>query len=194
MNADIILAGVGGQGILSVAEIMADVAVLEENEVKYCETHGMAQRGGSVMAHLRIADHPIHSDLIPRGVADMILSLEPLEALRYLEFLGPTGMIVTAAECVHNFDNYPDEERLLAHLHALPQTCVVEAETLARRAGSTLAANMVMAGAASRHLALDPALIETRIAQYFARKGPRVVEVNLSAFRLGREVPSSVAA
>jgi len=194
MNADIIIAGVGGQGILSVAGLLADVAVTEGNEVKYCETHGMAQRGGSVMAHLRIADHTIHSDLIPRGVADMVLGMEPLEALRYFPWLGPEGMIVTASNCVLNFDNYPDEERLLTHLRTLPRCVLVDAEGLARRAGSVYTANVVMTGAASRFLGLDPENIESRIEALFTGKGPQVVAANREAFRLGREVTAEAVA
>jgi indolepyruvate ferredoxin oxidoreductase beta subunit len=192
MKCDIILAGVGGQGVLSIGAIIAATALKQELTVKQSEVHGMAQRGGAVQAHLRLADRPIHSDLVPMGTADMVVSLEPLESLRYVSFLSPDGFLLTAGDPVRNISNYPDLDALLGDIRALPHARVIEAEALARKAGSGLATNMVMVGAASHHLPLEAAALEKRIAEAFARKGDKIVRINLAAFRYGREAAASV--
>ena len=187
MRTEIVLAGVGGQGVLSMAAIIAEATRREGLHVKQGEVHGMSQRGGSVRAFLRIADWPIHSDLVALGTADMILSLEPIESLRYLAYLRPGGALVTSIDPVENVPGYPDRESVLAMLHKVPRVEVVEAASLAKQAGSPLATNTVMVGAASRHLPLQPEAREAGIREGFAAKGARIVDVNLAAFRLGRE-------
>jgi indolepyruvate ferredoxin oxidoreductase beta subunit len=187
MTFDIILAGVGGQGVLSLSSIIAAAALDHRLAVKQSEVHGMAQRGGAVTAHLRLADRPIESDLVPLGVASMILSLEPLESLRYLEYLAPGGTVVTATEPVANIPNYPPLDELIEAIAALPSSLLVDAAGLARRAGLAKATNMVMAGAASRWLPMPVATIERSIEARFVRKGEAVVQRNLAAFRAGQE-------
>ena len=188
MTFDIILAGVGGQGVLSLSSIIAAGAMDDGLFVKQSEVHGMAQRGGAVTAHLRLSDRPIESDLVPLGAASMVLSLEPLESLRYLGYLSPAGTVVTATDPVKNIEDYPPLESVLDSVRALPRSVLVEAAVLARRAGLARATNMVMAGAAAPLLPLDPEAIERRIRAQFARKGDAVVAQNLAAFRAGREV------
>lgn len=192
MKFDIVLAGVGGQGVLSLAGIIAAAALDEKLFVKQSEVHGMAQRGGAVTAHLRLSSRPIESDLIPRGGAAMILSLEPLESLRYLEYLSPAGTVVTATEPV-KMGSYPAYEDLLTAIRSLPQAILVEATMLAKRAGLAQATNVVMAGAASRLLPISPETIERGIRARFARKGENVVDQNLAAFRAGQEVAACTA-
>ncbi|UCF10172.1 MAG: indolepyruvate oxidoreductase subunit beta [Candidatus Bipolaricaulota bacterium] len=188
MKQDVILAGVGGQGLLSAAAIIGDAAVHRGLHVKQAEVHGMAQRGGAVESHLRIADGTIHSDLIARGSADVILALEPMEALRYVPYLAPAGTIVTAGSPVENVDSYPDLDALLEALRAAAPTLVVDAAGLAREAGSARSANMVVAGAGAPLLALTKDELEAAIERLFAAKGQDVVETNVKAFRLGFEV------
>jgi indolepyruvate ferredoxin oxidoreductase, beta subunit len=187
MTYDIILAGVGGQGVLSVSAIIAASAMKEGLFVKQSEVHGMSQRGGAVLANLRLADAPIASDLIPLASAAMILSMEPLESLRYLQFLAADGAVVTSINPVVNILNYPDLEGLLAHVRALPLSRLVDGEKLARAAGSARATNMVMVGAASHRLPVRVETLEHFIETTFAAKGEKVVETNLKAFRAGRE-------
>jgi indolepyruvate ferredoxin oxidoreductase beta subunit len=194
MKCDIVLAGVGGQGVLSVAAIIANAALEEGLHVKQSEVHGMAQRGGAVSAHLRIADHPIHSDLVGRGTADLILSVEPLEAFRYFDLLSPDGAVVSATEPFKNIDDYPDAAAVLACLRALPRCVLADAERLARDAGLARAANVVLVGAASRLLPLSPETIEAYLRTAFARKGAQVVEANLRAFRAGRAAAEGAGA
>lgn len=188
MTFDIILAGVGGQGVLSLSSIIAGAALDEGLFVKQSEVHGMAQRGGAVTAHLRLADRPIESDLVPLGVASMILSLEPLEALRYLEYLAADGTVITATQPVANIRDYPPLDSLLEAILSLPRSVLVDAAGLARQAGLAKATNMVMAGAASRWLPIGPATIERSIEARFASKGRTVVDQNLAALRAGQEV------
>jgi indolepyruvate ferredoxin oxidoreductase beta subunit len=188
MTFDIILAGVGGQGVLSLSSIIAAAALDEGLSVKQSEVHGMAQRGGAVTAHLRLADHPIESDLIPLGCASMILSLEPLESLRYLEYLAPDGTVITAMQPVANIPAYPSLEALRDAISTLPNSVLVDAAGLARLAGLGKATNMVMAGAAAPLLPIRLATLERSIEARFARKGRTVVDQNLAALGSGREV------
>lgn len=186
MKFDIILAGVGGQGVLSVGAIIASSAMQEGLAVKQSEVHGMSQRGGAVLAHLRIADAPIASDLVPLGAASMILSMEPLESLRYLKHLSSTGAIITSVDPVRNISDYPDLQELLTKIRGIPGAVLVESERLARQAGSARATNMVMVGAASDRLPIKVKTMEHFIESLFSSKGAQVVETNLKAFRAGR--------
>ena len=187
MKFDIILAGVGGQGVLSVSAIIASSAMKEGLYVKQSEVHGMSQRGGAVLANLRLGSAPVASDLIPRRAASMILSMEPLESLRYLQYLQPDGALITSTNPLVNIPDYPDLETLLAKIRTLPRATLVDGEHLARTAGSARATNMVMVGAASHRLPVKVETLEQFIQDLFAAKGPKVVETNLKAFRAGRE-------
>ena len=193
MRKDIVLAGVGGQGVLSVAAIIAEAARRTGLFVKQAEVHGMSQRGGAVQAFLRLADSPIRSELVGEGTADMILGLEPLESLRYVHYLHPDGLLVTAIDPVENIPDYPDREAVLAMLSKAPHVIAVEAGDLARQAGTHLAANAVMVGAAAHALPLKTATLEACLREGFARKGEKVVEMNLAAFRAGRQAESCVS-
>ncbi len=190
MTFDIILAGVGGQGVLSVSAIIASSAMKEGLAVKQSEVHGMSQRGGAVLANLRLSDHPIASDLIPRGSAALILSMEPLESLRYLEFLSASGTVITATNPVANIADYPPVDDVLAHVRSLPHALTIDAEALARKAGSARATNMVMVGAASPMLPVSFDTIEHFVETLFAGKGANVVEINLRALHAGRAAAS----
>jgi indolepyruvate ferredoxin oxidoreductase beta subunit len=186
MKKDIILAGVGGQGVLSVAAIIAQAALTEGLSVRQSEVHGMAQRGGAVSAHLRLSDTIIASDLAPRGGADLIISMEVLEGLRYAPWLSPEGALVTAAEPVINIGDYPDLSAVLKTIAAFPRNRIVEAAALAREAGLARAVNTVMVGAASPFLPIPGETLENTIAVLFAAKGEAMAEANRRAFRLGR--------
>jgi indolepyruvate ferredoxin oxidoreductase, beta subunit len=186
MTFDVLLCGVGGQGVLSMAALIGQAALERGLQAKQSEVHGMAQRGGAVSAHLRLSTEAIASDLIPRGGADLILGMEPLESLRYVEYLSPSGAVVTATEPVRNIPDYPPLEDVLAKLRALPRARLVTAERLAREAGDPVAVNTVMVGAAADLLPLEPAEIVARIERQFARKGEWALKVNRGAFEAGR--------
>lgn len=186
MKQDIILAGVGGQGILSIAFVIDNAALKQGLHFKQAEVHGMAQRGGAVQSHLRISDKPLFSDLIPRGAADMILSVEPMECLRYLDYLSPGGIVVTSRSPFVNIPDYPDLEKVLAAIEKVDHKWLVDAENLAKEAGSPKMQNMVMLGAASPHLILDESNLKAFIRVLFAARGEKMVEMNLKAFDLGR--------
>ena len=192
MKYDIIVAGVGGQGTLSVSSIIASAAMSEGLAVKQSEVHGMSQRGGGVVTNLRLSDKPISSDLIARGSASMILSIEPLEGLRYLPYLSPDGTLVSSTNPVVNIPDYPELDALLRTIRELPHSVLVDGEKIARRSGSIRATNVVMVGAASRLLPIKPENIEHFIQKSFGSKGERVVEANLTAFRAGREAANLV--
>ncbi len=186
MKKDIILAGVGGQGILSIATIIGEAAINENLYIKQAEVHGMSQRGGDVQSNLRLSSDPIASDLIPKGGADLIISLEPMEALRYLPYLKQEGWIVTNSTPFINIENYPDMEALKGRLNALPQVVMLDVEQLAKEVGAPLqAANMVLLGAAIPMLDISLETIEAGVKRIFGRKGEEVVEKNLAAVRAG---------
>jgi len=186
-KTDIILAGVGGQGILSVAATIGEAAVRCNLYLKQAETHGMSQRGGEVQSHLRISEHPIASDLIPRGAADIILSSEPMESLRYLPYLNANGYLITSSNSFVNIPNYPDVDTIIARIKALPHYVLVDADELAKSAGSLRASNMVMLGAASPFLITPFEELENGVRTQFERKGADIVDLNLRALRAGRE-------
>ncbi len=193
MKQDIVLAGVGGQGILSIAFVIDNAALRKGLKIKQAEIHGMAQRGGAVQSHLRLSEREVHSDLIPKGQADMILSVEPLETLRYLDYLGPDGYIVTSSTAMVNIPDYPDVDEILVSIRKVQRSIVVDSGELAREAGSGRAQNMVMLGAASSHLILEEADLLEFIEVLLRDRGERMVEINRRAFGLGREAAASIS-
>ena len=188
MKYDIILAGVGGQGVLSLASVIATAAAGAGFKVRQSEVHGMAQRGGAVMAHMRLSDGEIYSDLIGKGTADMVISMEPLESLRYLPWLSPEGILVTSTTPVKNIGNYPEETQIMEALKKLPSVRLVDDKALAKEAGSSRAGNMVIVGAASANLPLDMTHLKKAVDSLFARKGEEVVQTNYKALDLGSRV------
>jgi len=188
---DVILAGVGGQGVLSVAAVIALGAKKNGLSLRQSEVHGMAQRGGAVQAHLRLSDRTIVSDLIGKASADMILSMEPIESLRYLEYLKAEGVLITSSDPVKNIPNYPDLEGIYSRIRSLPSTHLVGAAELAQAAGSARSSNMVMVGAASTYLPVEEKYLLAAIEELFSRKGEKVVETNRKAFQAGRDTQAS---
>lgn len=186
MKIDIILAGVGGQGILSIAATIGLAAVEAGLYLKQSEVHGMSQRGGDVQSHLRLSDREIYSDLIPYGQADMIISVEPMESLRYLPYLSPSGWLITNSTTFVNIPNYPDRDKILETIRNFPRHIILDAEHIAKEIGSARAANMVVLGAATPFLQLDYSLLQNAIRTMFAKKGQDVVHFNLQALEAGR--------
>ncbi|WP_340113106.1 indolepyruvate oxidoreductase subunit beta [Maribellus mangrovi] len=185
MKTDIILAGVGGQGILSIASILGDAALRENLYLKQAETHGMSQRGGAVVSHLRISDFAIAADLIPKGSADLILSVEPMEALRYLPFLAKTGCVVSNVTPVLNVPNYPNIDEVLREIKKQLRFVAIDADKIAAEIGNKRASNVVMLGAAAPFVHIDAEKIEAGIERIFGSKGREVVDLNKKAFQAG---------
>lgn len=186
MKQDIILAGVGGQGILSIATVLGEAALSGGLHIKQAEVHGMSQRGGDVQSNLRLSSEPIASDLIPSGQVDMIMSLEPMEALRYVQELSKDGWIVTSSVPFVNINNYPEKEEVYRHLQAMPHTVMLDVEQLAKEAGAPAqAANMVLLGAAVPMLGFSYDSVKDAVAKVFARKGEEIVTKNIAALEAG---------
>ena len=186
MKQDIILAGVGGQGILSIATVIGSAALEQGLYIKQAEVHGMSQRGGDVQSHLRLSSEPVFSDLIPRGGADLIVSLEPMEALRYIPFLAEDGWIITNTVPFQNIPNYPPLEDVLGELRKFPRLIALDVDATARETGSPRSANMVLLGASAGVMSiLEPQNLRDGIRRIFARKGDAIVEANIKAFDAG---------
>ena len=186
MKQDIILSGVGGQGILSIATMIGEAATQAGLTLKQAEVHGMSQRGGDVQSNLRLSDGEIASDLITAGTADMILSLEPMEALRYLPYLNKDGWVITSSSPFKNIPNYPDDDALKADFRTLPHVVTVDVEAMAKEHSMPKCANVILLGAAARYLnILSVEQLRASIARVFGSKGEAVVEMNQRAFDLG---------
>lgn len=186
MKKDIILAGVGGQGILSIATVIGEAALNEGLYLKQAEVHGMSQRGGDVQSNLRLSDQPIASDLIPMGGADIIISLEPMEALRYVQYLKPDGWIVTSSVPFVNIPDYPEQAEVIKHIEAHPRHILLDVEALAKEAGAPQqAANMVLLGAAIPMLDIEHDKMIAGVQRVFARKGEAIVASNVAAVEAG---------
>ncbi|MCX6247693.1 MAG: indolepyruvate oxidoreductase subunit beta [Bacteroidetes bacterium] len=187
MKRDIILAGVGGQGIISIAAIIGTAAIDQGLHLKQSEVHGMSQRGGDVQSNLRISDKMIASDLIPYGKADLIISVEPLEALRYLPYLSSDGWVITSTKPFLNIPDYPDMEKLMDEIRKLPHYVALDADEIAKEIGTAKAANIVILGASSPFLEMQYEKLEDAIRFIFKRKGDEVISKNLEALKAGRE-------
>lgn len=189
MKIDIILCGVGGMGALSSAAIISKAALEMGMYMKQAETHGMSQRGGDVQSHLRLSDQPIASDLIPEGECDIILSVEPMEALRYLPFLNrETGWVITNQNPFVNIPNYPNQEEVLAEVRKIKNHILFDADKIAKEINNPKGTNMVVLGAASKYLKIDIEKLEAAVRSNFARKGDAIIDANIAALRAGREV------
>lgn len=188
LKVDIILCGVGGQGILSIATIIGEAAMNENLYIKQAEVHGMSQRGGDVQSNLRISSEPIASDLISLGKADVIISMEPMEALRYLPYLSKEGWIITSSAPFVNIPNYPDLAEIQAELKKVGNVVSVDIEQLAKDNGVPRSANVILLGAAQKAIGIEYEKLEDAIRRVFARKGESVVEANIKALDLGRKV------
>ena len=186
MKQDIILAGVGGQGILSIATVIGSAALEQGLYLKQAEVHGMSQRGGDVQSHLRLSSDPIHSDLIPHGCADLIVSLEPMEALRYVPWLAPDGWIVTNTAPFVNIPNYPDMKAVTAELNRFPHCVALDVDSMAQEIHSPRSANMILLGAMAAMLhILEADKLRDGIRRIFGRKGEEIVAANIKAFDAG---------
>jgi len=187
MKKDIILAGVGGQGILSIAAVIGFAAIDMGLYIKQAEVHGMSQRGGDVSSNLRISDREIFSDLIPQGQADIIISVEPMESLRYIPMLSPEGWLITNSEPFINIPNYPEIGKVHEAIRAFPRQVLMDADKMAKDINAAKSANMVILGAASPYLGIDYEKLEKAIRTIFGKKGEEVVHTNLKAMALGKE-------
>jgi len=188
MKTDIILAGVGGQGILSIAATIGMAALNNNLHLKQAEVHGMSQRGGAVQSHFRLSSKPIASDLIPKGACDIILSVEPMESLRYVDFLHKDGWVITNSTPFVNIPDYPDVDKVIEEIKKRKNTIILNADQLAKEVGSPRSSNIVALGAATPFIDIPYEAFEEAIRQIFLRKGDRIIEANIQALKAGRAV------
>lgn len=192
MNTNIILSGVGGQGILTIAAVMDTAALNQDLFIKQSEVHGMSQRGGAVQSHVRISDKEIFSDLIPEGKADLILSVEPMELLRYIPFLKKDGWLVTDSEPFINTSNYPEKDDLFEEIKKHPNHVIVDATQIAKSIGNSKVANMVLLGTASAIIPLSEDSLLEAIKTLFQHKSEKIIKLNLEAFAEGKKVAEGI--
>lgn len=193
MKTDIILAGVGGQGILSIAATIGMSALANNLYLKQAEVHGMSQRGGAVQSHFRLSSKPIASDLIPRGACDIILSVEPMESLRYIDFLKKEGWIITNSTPFVNIPNYPDVDAVIAKIKERKNVIILDADKIAKEIGSPRSSNIVTLGAASPFIDIPFESFEDAIRLIFKKKGDQVINANIAALRAGRAVADAMS-
>lgn len=193
MKTNIILSGVGGQGILTIAAVLDTAALSEDLFIKQSEVHGMSQRGGAVQSHVRISDKEIFSDLIPEGQADLILSVEPMELLRYMPFLKKDGWLVTDSESFVNTSNYPEKTDLFDQIKKHPNHMIVDATEIAKKIGNSKIANIVLLGAASAMIPLSEESLIEAIRKLFQHKSERIIKLNLEAFDEGKKVAQGIS-
>jgi indolepyruvate ferredoxin oxidoreductase beta subunit len=187
MKNDIILSGVGGQGILSIAATIGLAAVANGLFLKQSEVHGMSQRGGDVQSHLRLSGNPVSSDLIPYGKADLIISVEPMESLRYLPWLAKDGWMVTNSNPFINIPDYPPIDEIIKEIRKVKNHIIIDADTIAKETGSSRSGNIVILGAASPFIDMSFESLENAIRKLFGHKGEEIVEANLKALKAGRD-------
>ena len=187
MKADIILSGVGGQGILSIAATIGTAALQDGLYMKQSEVHGMSQRGGDVSSNMRVSDKPIHSDLIPKGKADVIISVEPMESLRYISCLKPDGWLITNSKPFKNISNYPDIEDVYEEIKKVKNHIIIDADQIAKDLGSSRSSNIVMLGAASPYIDMNFDSFKKALQAIFGNKGQEVVDMNIAALEKGKE-------
>ena len=188
MKNDIILSGVGGQGILSIAAVIGLAAVANDLYIKQSEVHGMSQRGGDVQSHLRLSDKPVSSDLIPYGQADLIISVEPMESLRYLPWLSKNGWLITNSVPFNNILDYPPVDEIINEIKKVKNHIIIDADSIAKESGSSRSGNIVILGAASKYIDMSYVSLENAVRKLFGRKGEDVVETNLKALKAGRKL------
>ncbi len=191
MKTDIILSGVGGQGILSIAATIGTAALQDGLNIKQSEVHGMSQRGGDVSSNMRVSDKPIASDLIAKGKADVILSVEPMEALRFINYLKPDGWLITNSKPFKNIPNYPDLEEIYKEIKKIKNHIIVDADGIAKELKSLRSSNIVMLGAASPFIDMNFESFKNALKTIFGRKGDDVVAKNIAALEKGREFTMS---
>ncbi len=192
MKSNIILAGVGGQGILTIATIIGYAALESGLQLKQSEVHGMSQRGGDVQSHLRISDKEIYSDLIPAGTADVIASVEPMESLRYLPFLSEKGWLITNTTPYVNTSKYPDKEKIINEIKKQSQHIMIDADVLAKEMGAPRAMNMILLGAVAPLISIPYEKFQEGIKYVFGRKGANVIDINLKALEKGKEIATNI--
>ena len=193
MKNDIIIAGVGGQGILSIAATIGLAAVANNLFLKQSEVHGMSQRGGDVQSHLRLSDKPVSSDLIPYGNADLIISVEPMESLRYLPWLSDSGWLVTNSNPFINIPDYPSTDEIFKEINKIKNHIIIDADGIAKEAGSARSGNIVILGAASTFIDMPFESLENAIKELFRTKGDDVVKANLKALKAGRVISKDLS-
>lgn len=187
MKSDIILSGVGGQGILSIAATIGTAALQSNLHMKQSEVHGMSQRGGDVSSNMRVSDKPIASDLIAKGKADVIISVEPMEALRYISFLKPDGWLITNSKPFNNISNYPDIEKVYEEIKKVKNHIIIDADAIAKELKSIRSSNIVMLGAASPYINMEYDSFKKALQSIFGAKGQDIVDKNIAALDKGRE-------
>jgi len=187
MKSNIILSGVGGQGILTLASIIDTAALYQNLFVKQSEVHGMSQRGGAVQCHVRISDKEIYSDLIPEGETDLILSAEPMELLRHIPFLKKNGWIITDSSTFENIVNYPDKHDLYKQIKTHYNHIIINAKSCAKDMGNTKVCNMILLGAAAEHLPLEEEKLLRAIRYLFRDKSEKIILKNIDAFKEGQK-------
>jgi len=183
----VIIAGVGGQGAITVAQLVLGAAWKSGYYVLQSEVHGMSQRGGEVNAQIIFDKVPVTSPVVTQGEADLLIGIEPLETLRYLSQMSKDANIIASSEPVINMDNYPKIEIILEKIKSVEGAVLIDTLKAAKELNNKHAGNICILGAASKFLPIDNEVWEAVIRERFESKGEEVVMSNIKAFQYGKK-------
>ena len=188
MSCKIIVSGVGGQGAITIAQLILGAAFKDNLYALQSEVHGMSQRGGAVNAHVIVSSMEVFSPVVMAGDGDILISLEPLETLRYLPLLKSGAHVIAAMEPVVNMDNYPEREELMGALARIPGVQLIDTETHSRALNAKKSGNIILLGVAARHMGIASARWREALTERFAGKGEAIITKNIEAFECGYQL------
>lgn len=187
----LVVAGVGGQGALTIAQIILGAAWMDGYHVLQSEVHGMSQRGGEVSAHIIFSKDPVMSPTIEEGDADLLLGLEPLETLRHLTYLKKEANIITSITTIENMENYPTSKKILNLLKSIDGVIMIDSDLIAEEIHFSHGGNITLLGYASNYLPVNGEVWDKAIKERFKNKGNKIVDKNLLAFKTGKKLISN---
>ena len=184
----IIVAGVGGQGTITLAQLILGAAWRSKYHCLQSEVHGMSQRGGAVNAHIVFDSQPVTSPTIEEGSADLLIGMEPLETLRYVHMVKKEGNIISSLSPIVNMGNYPEESTVIDAVKKVDDIHLVDTDACSKELKNRHAGNVILLGMASKFLPMEQELWLSIFEERFKVKGDKIIQKNKEAFEYGRNL------
>ena len=184
----VIVAGVGGQGAITLAQLVLGAAWKSGFFVHQSEVHGMSQRGGSVNAHILFDKKEVSSPVVMEGAGNLLIGMEPLETLRYLSLLRKDAEVVSSVIPIKNMAEYPDVDKILSELKSVPGVTLVDTDKYSKELSNKKAGNIILLGIASKHMPISKKMWHEVIKERFEGKGEKIIDKNIEAFEFGRKI------